>query len=159
MADSTIHDWYLAEWLEAAGFKQADLVRAFGWSKAKASDVVAGNQRYNRDLVNQVANFLEVRPYELLMHPDLAKAMRGLRDTAAEIVKGVDFGKQPPVQGKRSLFRSVEPEIEPEVDHLGASRDRSAEEAKAAGIERIHSQPKTTTRKTPARSDKADRSE
>ena len=35
--------------------------------------------RYNQDAVNEVATYLNVHPYELLMHPDDAMALRRLR--------------------------------------------------------------------------------
>jgi hypothetical protein len=33
------------------------------------SDLVTGKQRYNRDVLNDVASALNITPYELLMHP------------------------------------------------------------------------------------------
>lgn len=87
MAQKPEFDWYAAEWLEGLGISQADLTRKLGWSKAKASDVISGKQRYTRDLVNELAKLLQIVPYELLMHPSQAAAFRGLRERAAEIVK------------------------------------------------------------------------
>lgn len=85
MANAPEFDWHLAEWLKSTGTKQADLIRALGWSKAKASDVVTGKQRYTRDLVNEVAAFLKIRPFELLLTPQQAYDLRGIRETAARI--------------------------------------------------------------------------
>ena len=76
------HDWYLKQWLATAGISQADLDRLTGWGKRKTSDLVNGGQRYNREVVNEAAAVLHVSPYELLMHPDDAMAMRQMRGAA-----------------------------------------------------------------------------
>ncbi len=73
------HDWYLSEWLRACGKKQADVVRELGWNKAKVSLTASGKQAYARDDINEMADYLSVRPYELLMHPDDAFALRRLK--------------------------------------------------------------------------------
>lgn len=73
------HDWYLKEWLRQAGKKQADVVRDLDWNKARVSLMMRGLQPYERDAVNELATYLNIRPYELLMHPDDAMAIRRLR--------------------------------------------------------------------------------
>lgn len=73
------HDWYLREWLRQAGKKQADVVRDLDWNKARVSLMMRGLQPYERDAVNELATYLNIRPYELLMHPDDAMAIRRLR--------------------------------------------------------------------------------
>lgn len=78
MAQPT-HDWYLREWLKTLRKKQADLVRDLDWNKARVSLMLRGEQQYTRDAVNEVAAYLSVHPYELLMHPDDAMALRRLR--------------------------------------------------------------------------------
>lgn len=72
-------DWYAREWLRTVGKKQADIVRDLDWNKARVSLTVSGKQAYTRDDVNEVAAYLNLHPYELLMHPDDAMAMRRLR--------------------------------------------------------------------------------
>jgi transcriptional regulator with XRE-family HTH domain len=79
------HTWYLREWMNLAGKRQADLIREIGWSRAKASDVWNG-QQYTQLMIDQVAPWLHARPYELLMHPEEAMALRRLREDAARIV-------------------------------------------------------------------------
>ena len=64
---------------------QADAVRELGWPKATASDLWNGNQRYTQDYVDEVSTWFRIRPYELLMHPADAMALRHLRETAARI--------------------------------------------------------------------------
>ncbi len=43
-----------------------------------------GEQQYTRDAVNEIAAYLNIRPHELLMHPDDAHAIRRLK---AEMVR------------------------------------------------------------------------
>lgn len=79
------HTWYLREWMEMHGKRQVDMQQELEWSKAKANDVFNG-QQYNQQLIDQLAPWLNVRPYELLMHPDEANAIRRVREDAARIV-------------------------------------------------------------------------
>lgn len=78
------HDWYLKQWLRTLGKKQADIVNDLEWNKAKVSLTASGKQPYSRDEVNEIADYLNLRPYELLMHPDDAMALRRLR---AEMIR------------------------------------------------------------------------
>jgi len=81
------HTWFLREWMEQSDPPkiQADLQKQLGWSKAKAHDVWHG-QQYTQALIDEVAPWLNARPFELLLHPDQAMAIRRLRDNAARIV-------------------------------------------------------------------------
>lgn len=81
-------DWYLKEWLAFLGKRQASLVNELGWDKARANHVYHGKQAYKRDLVNEVSQWLEIQPYELLMPPQEAVALRNLRASALQIAKG-----------------------------------------------------------------------
>lgn len=83
MADPR-HDWYLKEWLRASEKKQSDVVNDLGWNKAKVSLMVRGLQPYTREEVNELAAYLNIRPHELLMHPDDAHAIRRLK---AEMIR------------------------------------------------------------------------
>lgn len=74
-----MHDWYLKEWLRCLNKRQADLVRDLDMNKAKVSLTASGKQPYTRDDVNLLADYLNLRPYELLMHPDEAMTLRRLR--------------------------------------------------------------------------------
>lgn len=73
------HDWYLVQWLRTLGKKQADIVNDLGWNKARVSLTARGLQPYDREDINEIADYLNLRPYELLMHPDDAMRMRTLR--------------------------------------------------------------------------------
>lgn len=79
------HTWYLREWLDQYGLRQVDMQKAMEWSKGKANDVFNG-QQYSQAMVDQLAPWLKVRPYELLMPPSEAIALRRVREDAARIV-------------------------------------------------------------------------
>gem|GEM_PF-3035733 len=79
------HDWYLREWLATLRVKQARLMELTDWDKRKTSELVNGKQRYNRDTVNEAAHALHIAPFELLMHPEDAMALRQLRRDALRI--------------------------------------------------------------------------
>lgn len=80
------YDIYLSEWLKAVGKKQASVVRELDWNKAKVSLIASGKQPYTRDDINELARYLNLHPYELLMHPDDAMEIRRLREDALKIV-------------------------------------------------------------------------
>ena len=44
-------------------------------------------QPYERDALNQLAEYLNLKPHELLMHPEDAMALRQLRGAAVQIVR------------------------------------------------------------------------
>lgn len=73
------HDWFLKEWLKSSQKKQADIVKDLDWNKAKVSLMIRGLQPYTREEINELADYLNIRPHELLMHPDDAHAIRRLR--------------------------------------------------------------------------------
>lgn len=85
MATPPRHDWYLRAWMDATKMRQSDIMKATGYVKAKMSDLATGKQRFNRDILNEVAAALNIRPYELLMHPDEAMAIRRVRESAIRI--------------------------------------------------------------------------
>lgn len=76
------HHWHLAQWAERLGVRQKDAVEKLGWSKAQASDLFTGKQRYTQDLVDEVSAWLQLAPYELLMAPEEALAIRAIRAAA-----------------------------------------------------------------------------
>jgi transcriptional regulator with XRE-family HTH domain len=80
-------DWYLKEWLAATHTSQAEIVRRTDYPKAKVSDLVTGKQRYNRDILNDIASALNVYPFELLLHPSDAMAQRRMRKLAEQMVQ------------------------------------------------------------------------
>jgi hypothetical protein len=60
-------------------------------TKATASALWNGKQRYTQDLVDEVSAWFNIRPYELLMHPAEAMSLRQVRESAARIatIQGV----------------------------------------------------------------------
>ncbi|WP_010545240.1 hypothetical protein [Sphingomonas elodea] len=85
------HDWYLKEWLAALGKRQADIVRDLGWNKARVSLMIRGGQPYTRDAVNELSYYLNLAPYELLMHPDDAMTIRRLRSDMIRLVESKEI--------------------------------------------------------------------
>jgi len=83
----TDSNWFLREWMDALGKTQADMMRMAGWSKATASQLYNGKQDYSPKVVNQAAEALHCRPWELLMHYEDAMAIRRMRTAALQIVK------------------------------------------------------------------------
>lgn len=80
-------DWYLQDWAKLADKRQADLVNDLGWLKNHAHRIWHGKQPYRRDIVNAVAQWLNIEPYELLMPPQDAMKIRQLREAAIAIAQ------------------------------------------------------------------------
>lgn len=85
MTDSTQPDWHLQEWLAHFQKRQASLVNELGWNKSKANLVFHGKQPYTRSIINEISAWLGIEPFELLMAPDEALALRQLRMAARTI--------------------------------------------------------------------------
>ena len=79
-------DWFLQEWMATLKISQADIARETGWGKSKISELFSGKRFYLRQHVNELSRALKIQPFELLMHPDDAMAIRRLRDAALTIV-------------------------------------------------------------------------
>jgi transcriptional regulator with XRE-family HTH domain len=103
MASRPRHDWFLKEWMRALVVRQSAIMKDTGYSRATMSDLTTGKQRYNRDVLNDIAHALHVRPYELLMHPDEAMAIRRVRESAAKIASEPD-GADWPQEGNKGSF-------------------------------------------------------
>lgn len=69
-------NWYLREWMDYYEVSQADMIRRTGWSKATASQLYNNKQDYNPKIINEAAEALSVRRYELLMRPEEAMRLR-----------------------------------------------------------------------------------
>jgi transcriptional regulator with XRE-family HTH domain len=79
--------WHLREWMDHLNVKQRDMVERAGWSKATASQLYNGDQDYSPRVVAQAAVALHVAPFELLMKPEQAMALRRLREGALRVVE------------------------------------------------------------------------
>lgn len=98
-------DWHLRDWLAHFDKKQAALTNELGWNKQKANHVWHGRQEYRRETVNEVASWLGIEPFELLMKPGDALALRKLRESAAEIVanqRATEPKPAPTIPGRRT---------------------------------------------------------
>jgi transcriptional regulator with XRE-family HTH domain len=82
-------NWYLREWMEASGLSgrgaQTKMMELTGWSKATMSQLYNGEQDYSPKVVNDAAAALNAEPFELLLPPSRAMALRGMRDNAIKI--------------------------------------------------------------------------
>lgn len=79
MVSAPAYDWFLKEWLASLNIKQVRLSELAEWDKRKTSYLVNGRQPFNRDTLNEAAHALNLRPWELLMHPKDAMEIRQLR--------------------------------------------------------------------------------
>jgi hypothetical protein len=93
--DENRPDWYLQEWMAHFGKRQASLTNELGWTKGRANYVWHSRAPYHRELVNEISAWLGVQPFELLMAPREALALRRLRETAALIVAEGVGGEHP----------------------------------------------------------------
>ncbi len=78
-------DWHLVEWMRTLKVSQADIMRETGCGKARMSEIANGKTNYYREIVNDLARVLKVQPYELLMAPEEAMAIRRMRESALQI--------------------------------------------------------------------------
>lgn len=78
-------NWYIREWAKFRGYKQADLQRRAGWTKGRASQIWNGKTEYYRQIVVEAAAALDAAPYELMMPPEHAMAIRELYTSARRI--------------------------------------------------------------------------
>lgn len=83
-------NWYLKEWMDLLGVTQAEMIRRTDWSKASTSQLYNGKQDYSPKLVNDAALALHVEPFELLMKPERAMALRRQREAAIVLAHDAD---------------------------------------------------------------------
>ncbi len=76
--------------MKQQGRLQADIVRDLGWERGRTSKVFNGVQPYCRGDVIQLSQWLGIEPFELLMSPREAIAMRQLREAARQIAAQAD---------------------------------------------------------------------
>lgn len=83
-------NWYLREWMDLLGVNQAEMIRRTDWSKASMSQLYNNKQDYSPKLVNEAALALNVEPFELLMKPERAMALRRQREAALVLAHDSD---------------------------------------------------------------------
>lgn len=93
MAVDQNDDWHLKDWMVHFKKRQSSLINELGWDKAKANFYFHSKRPYRREVVNEISRWLGIRPYELLMPPAEALALRRLRESAVVIAAeaGVSF--------------------------------------------------------------------
>lgn len=87
-------NWFIKEWMDALGVRQAEMCRRTGWSKASASQIYNGVQDYSPKIVREASQALNVRDWELLMPYDLAMAFRRFQSSAEQVAKIVHDSDQ-----------------------------------------------------------------
>jgi hypothetical protein len=85
MAQRPYDDWFLKEWMRSKDVTQKFLQEESGWTYRITSQLVNRKTRWNRDHLMLAAKILKVRPYELLMHPDDANALKRFRAEALTV--------------------------------------------------------------------------
>lgn len=80
--------------------RQAHLVSDLGWSRRKASEVFNGDQPYKRETVNELSEWLQIEPFELLLPPEEAIALRQLRSSALRIAQDISTAATKPATRK-----------------------------------------------------------
>lgn len=107
VSESADLDWYFRAWMTHFGKKQVDLVKELGWQRARASKVWNGANPYRREVINEIARWLKLEPYELLLPPERALAIRAMYASAEKIVAGADrFLPPPPTAVSRHARRT-----------------------------------------------------
>lgn len=89
-------DWFLPEWMKTLRVSQATLAKECDWPASTMHGIYHGRTAYYREIVNLIAAKLAIQPYELLMHPDEAMAIRRLRESALKIVQGTPPATEAP---------------------------------------------------------------
>jgi hypothetical protein len=92
------HDWYLRDWAKQLGKRPVDFVNDLDWNKSRVSLLFSGKQPFSRDILNDVAAYLNIKPHELLLHPEDAMALRRLRGAAAVIAADRAVADDEPVK-------------------------------------------------------------
>lgn len=98
MARSIEFDWHLNDWILAVGLDPADFRKQAGWSKRKMSELVNGQMRYNKHVINEAAAVLNIRPFELLLPPDEAMEIRSLRRALLLVAESRNEFRSEPAQ-------------------------------------------------------------
>ena len=80
-------NWYLRDWMRTLEVTQADLIERTDLSKTSVSLLCDDRQDYRPEVIRDMALALNIAPYELLMHPDDAMALRQLRRDAIQVVR------------------------------------------------------------------------
>lgn len=92
-------NWYLREWMATMAVSQTVLSDRTELGKTAVSLLYNDRQDYTPAIVRDVASVLGIAPYELLMQPEDAMALRRLRQEALQVVEN---SRPPPVAVERT---------------------------------------------------------
>jgi hypothetical protein len=98
--------WYLREWFATQDKIQRTLVTELGWLPAKANKVWHGLQEPKPSEMHEIAAFLNIRPHELMMHPEEAMRIRRLEAAVREVAKE-DLAPTPEAAAKKTTERAA----------------------------------------------------
>jgi|GEM_PF-2499495 len=79
--------WYLQEWFATQDKIQRTLVTELGWLPGKAHKIWHGIQEPKPSEMHEIAALLNIRPHELMMHPEEAMRIRRLEAAVREVAK------------------------------------------------------------------------
>ena len=79
-------NWYIKEWLRTCDVTQAKLAELMDANKTTVSHLVNNQIDYTPEYIRDVALALQIEPFELLLPPDRAFALRQYRASAEKIV-------------------------------------------------------------------------
>lgn len=95
--------WYLQEWFATQDKIQRTLITELGWLPAKANKVWHGLQEPKPSEMHEIAALLNIRPHELMMHPEEAMRIRRLEAAVREVAKETEASSSvaavPPREG------------------------------------------------------------
>lgn len=80
-------NWYLRDWLKTLEVSQAQLAERTDLGKAAISLLFNDRQDYSPPIIRDISKALNIAPYELLMHPKDAMALRQWRKDAFVVVR------------------------------------------------------------------------
>lgn len=100
-------NWYIKEWLRTCEVTQAKLAELMDVNKTTVSHLVNNQIDYTPEYIRDVALALQIEPFELLLPPDRAMALRQYRASAEKIVTLAHEGEVAPPLG-RTQFKIVD---------------------------------------------------
>lgn len=99
--------WYLQEWFATQDKIQRTLITELGWLPAKANKVWHGLQEPKPSEMHEIAALLNIRPHELMMHPEEAMRIRRLEAAVREVVKEEAAAAPKPEADKKAAGRAA----------------------------------------------------
>lgn len=99
--------WYLQEWFATQDKIQRSLITELGWLPAKANKVWHGLQEPKPSEMHEIAALLNIRPHELMMHPEEAMRIRRLEADVREVAKEEAASAPKPDADKKATGRAA----------------------------------------------------